>query len=109
MDDARRASDPFSLAGRVALITGATRGLGAAMVRRFTAAGARVVITHRGSERNESLSAALVDEVGGDRLLALKADASSADEMEAAVEQASETFGTIDVLVLNAAATNKLP
>jgi len=102
-------NNPFSLDGRVALITGATRGLGAAMARRFTAAGARVAITHRGSERNVALSSRLVSEVGADRLMVLKADAASRDEMREAVEQINEVFGTVDILVLNAAATDKLP
>jgi 3-oxoacyl-[acyl-carrier protein] reductase len=41
----------FSLDGQIVLVTGATRGIGAAIVRRFVASGARVAITHRGSER----------------------------------------------------------
>lgn len=102
-------TDPFSLEGRVALITGATRGLGAAMVRRFTAAGARVAITHRGSDRNTELSAGLMEEVGSDRLAVMKADAASREEMNDAVEQVNNTFGTVDILILNAAATEKLP
>lgn len=102
-------TDPFSLQGRVALITGATRGLGAAMVRRFTAAGARVALTHRGSERNKKLAGRLIDELGSDRVMAVTADAASQEEMRSAVEQVGEEFGVIDVLVLNAAEGGKLP
>lgn len=101
--------DPFSLDGRVALVTGATRGLGAAIVRRFAAAGAKVALTHRGTERNERLTAALIEELGPDRVMAVIADADSASEMAAAVEQVGNTFGVVDVLVLNAAESRKLP
>ena len=55
-------SNPFSLDGRVAIITGATRGIGASTARHFVAAGAKVAITHRGTERNERLSEALIAE-----------------------------------------------
>lgn len=102
------AEDPFDLTGRVALVTGATRGIGAATTRRFIAAGAKVAITHLGSERNVRLSNALSDELG-DSFLAIKADASSPGEMAAAAERATEAFGHVDTLILNAAATGKLP
>ena len=101
--------DPFSLDGRVALITGATRGIGAAIVRRFAAAGAKVALTHRGTERNERLSASLVEELGSDRVMAVIADAASEHEMAAGVEQVGNAFGGVDVLVLNAAESRKLP
>lgn len=69
--------DPLSLEGRVAVVTGATRGIGAAIVRRFAAAGAKVALTHRGTERNERLAASLIDELGSDRVMSVIADAAS--------------------------------
>ena len=99
----------FSLEGYVALITGATRGIGAAVVRRFVEAGAKVAITHLGSKRNELLSSALVDELGNDYVMAVVADAASESEMASAIEDVAGVFGKIDALVLNAADTDKLP
>lgn len=102
-------SDPFSMEGRVTLITGATRGIGATVIRRLVAAGGRVALTHRGSERNHRLSDTLIDEMGADRVMALTADAADGEAMRTAAEQVAESFGPIDVLVLNAAHTDKLP
>ena len=99
----------FSLEGYVALITGATRGIGAAVVRRFVEAGAKVAITHLGSKRNELLSSALVDELSNDCVMAVVADAASESEMASAIEDVAGVFGKIDALVLNAADTDKLP
>jgi 3-oxoacyl-[acyl-carrier protein] reductase len=100
----------FSLEGRVALVTGATRGIGAAITRRFVASGARVAITHRGTERNERLSAALLEELGEDRFLPIVADAADSDQMAAAVRAADSAFAPgVDTVIANAAATDKLP
>ena len=100
----------FSLDGRVALVTGATRGIGAAIVRRFVASGAKVAITHRGSERNERLSAALADELGEDRFAHFVADAADDEQMAAAVAATEERFPPgPDTVVANAALTHKKP
>lgn len=105
-----RGDADFSLEGRVALVTGATRGIGAATARRFVASGARVAITHRGSERNERLAAALVAELGEDRLLPIVADAADDGQMEAAVELTESRFAPgVDTVIANAADTTKLP
>jgi len=104
------AAEAFDLSGRVALVTGATRGLGAAITRRFIAAGARVAITHRGSERNERLSSALAAELGDDRFMAVAADAADSTDTAAAVAAVEARFGSsIDTVICNAAATNKRP
>ena len=93
----------------MALVTGAARGIGAAIVRRFTEAGAKVAITHLGTERNEHLSAALIGELASDRVMAVIADAASGPDMEAATNRVSAAFGTVDVLILNAAQVGHLP
>ena len=105
-----RGDADFSLDGRVALVTGATRGIGVAIVRRFVASGARVALTHRGSERNERLSATLVEELGEDRVLPVTADAADDAETAAAVNLIEATFPPgVDTVIANAAATDKLP
>ncbi len=79
------------LAGRVAFVTGGSRGIGAAVGRRFATDGAHV---------------ALVSRTGGDLglpgAIGITADVRSADEMEAAVAETVERFGGIDILVANA-------
>jgi 3-oxoacyl-[acyl-carrier protein] reductase len=104
-----QALELFSLEGRVAIVTGATRGIGASIVRHFIAAGAKVAITHRGTERNLRLSAELIDEFGSARMMAVTADAASGPEMESATDQVTAAFGTVDLLVLNAAHVGKRP
>jgi NAD(P)-dependent dehydrogenase (short-subunit alcohol dehydrogenase family) len=84
----------MQLDGKVALVTGAGTGVGAATARRFAAEGARVVLTGR---RPEPI-AAIAEELGG---LAVPGDASSAEDLRAAV-RAAERFGGLDVVVANA-------
>ncbi|GLW10393.1 3-ketoacyl-ACP reductase [Microtetraspora sp. NBRC 13810] len=86
---------------RVALVTGGSRGIGAAIALRLAAEGADVVITYaRAAER----AAAVVREVeaAGGRGLAVAAEASDAAELVAAVERTVAEFGRIDILVNNA-------
>jgi 3-oxoacyl-[acyl-carrier protein] reductase len=100
----------FSLDGQIVLVTGATRGIGAAIVRRFVASGARVAITHRGSERNERLVADMALELGDDRFMAVVADAADSGETEAAVRAVESKFASgINTVILNAAYIAKRP
>ena len=110
MDD-REAARSFSLNGDVVLITGAVRGIGGAVVRRFVADGALVGFTYRPTEANESHAAELVASVADpERVLPLAADATSASQTEAAVTQVVQHFGkSVDVAIANAANTSKLP
>ena len=103
-------ADEFS--GRVALITGAARGLGLAAAERFLAGGARVVINVRRPEQAAAVAARLGDggeggggeSGGGERLLVLPGDVASSATVRALVAQALDRFGRLDVLVNNAAA-----
>ena len=107
----REAERTFSLDGDVVLITGAVRGIGGAVVRRFVADGARVGFTYRPSEKNEAFAAELVASVAdAERVLPLPADATSAEQTEAATARLMEHFGKpVDVAIANAADTRKLP
>ncbi|HEY1035687.1 MAG TPA: SDR family NAD(P)-dependent oxidoreductase, partial [Pseudoxanthomonas sp.] len=83
---------------RTALITGATSGFGAAAVRRFVAAGWRVVATGRRADRLQ----ALVDELGADKVHVAAFDVRDEAALDAALEALPESFRGIDLLVNNA-------
>ena len=86
-----------ALSGKTAVITGASRGIGAAAARAFAAAGANVVLLARS---NEAI-AALAGEIGT-QALAVPCDVSRYWEVEAAVAAATATFGAVDVMIANA-------
>ncbi|MEV4556880.1 SDR family oxidoreductase [Kitasatospora sp. NPDC049285] len=89
------------LEGRVALITGASRGIGAAIALRLAAEGADVALTYRDSAEQ---AAALAERIrdGGRRAVAVRADSAVPAELTAAVDEAARTLGRLDVLVNNA-------
>jgi 3alpha(or 20beta)-hydroxysteroid dehydrogenase len=92
------------LDGKVALITGAARGQGAAEARLFTAEGARVVIGDVLDEDGEQLAKEL-----GERAAYMHHDVTSEDDWSAAVAHTTSTFGRMDVLVNNAGVFRILP
>jgi NAD(P)-dependent dehydrogenase (short-subunit alcohol dehydrogenase family) len=85
------------LDGRVAVVTGAGTGIGAAVAERFVAEGARVVLVGRRPEPLHAVAAAL-----GERALAVPADAAAGADMAQLAATAAERFGGIDILVANA-------
>ena len=92
-------------AGRVALITGAARGLGLAAAERFLAGGARVAINVRRPEQAAAVTARVSEsDGGGERVLVLPGDVASSATVRAMVAQTLDRFGRLDVLVNNAAA-----
>lgn len=90
----------YSLEGRVALITGASSGLGARFARLFAAAGAAVVIGARRAERIASLASEI--EAAGGRCLAVSMDVTDEASIIAAFDAAEAAFGAPDVVVANA-------
>jgi 3-oxoacyl-[acyl-carrier protein] reductase len=88
----------LSLQGRVALITGGSRGIGAATVRLFVQAGARVVFNYL---RAQADAERLVGECGADLCHAVQADLSTSAAAESLIQASIERFGGLDILVAN--------
>lgn len=91
---------PFSLADRVAVVTGGGRGIGRAIATVFARAGCKVLIATRGREAGESVAATIAGE-GGAAVLHV-CDLAEPDACREAVEAASGRFGRLDILVHNA-------
>lgn len=99
--------DRFSLAGKVAVVTGASSGLGVAFARGLAEAGADVVIAARRLDRLPA-TATLV-EAAGRRALTARTDVTDPDDCTALVEAAMGAFGRVDVLVNNAGRGSAVP
>jgi 3-oxoacyl-[acyl-carrier protein] reductase len=89
------------LAGKVALVTGGSRGIGAAIAKRLAADGATVAITY---VKDAGAASAVVKaiELDGGKAIAIQADAADVEAVKGAVEKTVATFGQLDVLVNNA-------
>lgn len=91
------------LKGKVALITGGSRGIGQAIVEKYIAEGASVAFTYRSS--SEKAEAIITSLNVGDRIKAYQSDASSYEAAELLVKNVNDDFGTIDILINNAGIT----
>ncbi|MCC2601491.1 SDR family NAD(P)-dependent oxidoreductase [Sphingopyxis yananensis] len=93
----------FDMTGDVALITGSSRGIGKATAQAMAAQGAKVVISSRKAEACDATAAEMNDQFGEGTAIAVPANISSKDELQALVDAARAAFGKITVLVCNAA------
>ena len=101
-------ADSFRLDGRAAIVTGASRGIGAATALALAGAGADLVVSSRSAEDLASL-AAKVESDTGRRVVALPADLNDLDSLPQLVEGAKSTFGRLDVVVNNVGGTMPRP
>ena len=103
------------LAGQVALVTGASRGIGLAIAKRFAMEGAKVVVTARTVSADQhflpgtiSETVAQINEAGGEAI-AVQADLGVSEDRHRLVAEAEAAFGGVDILVNNAAITYFIP
>ncbi len=95
--------NPFDLTGKVALVTGSSRGIGRSIAEHLAAAGAKVVISSRRQEACDAVAQAINETFGPGAAIACAANISSRRDLEHLVETTCSDLGEIDVLVCNAA------
>lgn len=94
----------FDLSGKVAVVTGSSRGIGASIAKILAAQGAKVVINHRNSPEGAAEVVAAIKESGGEAL-AIQADVSQSSEAQRLIKETVDSYGQIDILVNNAGTT----
>jgi len=93
------------LAGRIALVTGSSRGIGRAIALRLAAMGAKVVVNYRSDEAGAQETCALIGAAGG-QALAVRADVSHEEDVERLFQETEARLGAVTILVNNAGTTN---
>jgi 3-oxoacyl-[acyl-carrier protein] reductase len=88
------------LANKVAVVTGASKGIGAAIAKALAAAGAAVVVNYSSSQAGAEAVVAAITEAGG-KAIATKADVTKSDQARDLIEAAVKAFGRLDILVNN--------
>src|SRR5258708_23051002 len=97
-----------SFKGKVALVTGGSRGIGAGIVRRLAADGASVAFTYSSSPEKSLQLVREIESVGG-KTLSLKADSGTAEELPAPVARTPQAFRTLDIFLRNARIPTRRP
>ena len=103
------------LAGQVALVTGASRGIGTAIAKRFAMAGAKIVVTARTVDGADHYLPGTINETveqiraAGGEAVAVQADLAVPGDRQKLADQALQAFGGVDILVNNAAITYFIP
>lgn len=92
------------LTGKTAIVTGASRGIGAAIARRFAKEGANIVVNYSGSQDKAEAVVTEIEQAGG-KAIAVKANVADADAVKLLADAAMKEFGSIDILVNNAGIT----
>jgi NAD(P)-dependent dehydrogenase (short-subunit alcohol dehydrogenase family) len=105
----RRMPRPKPLVGRVALVTGAAGGIGAACASRLMADGACVMLTDRDADVLESVRASAAGQFGKDLVRAVVCDVTMEDQVQAAFDACAREFGGLDILVANAGLASAAP
>jgi NAD(P)-dependent dehydrogenase (short-subunit alcohol dehydrogenase family) len=93
----------FDLSGKVAIVTGSSRGIGRAIAEQLASHGAKVVISSRKQPACEEVAAAINEEFGAGTAIAVAASISSKEDLQHLVSETTTHFGKIDILVCNAA------
>src|SRR6266702_6696327 len=93
----------FDMSGKVAVITGSTRGIGLAIAERMAEHGAKVVISSRKQDVCDQVTKEVNEKFGKGTAVAIAANISSKENLQNLVDESNRAFGKIDVLVCNAA------
>ena len=96
-------TDPFDLSGKVAVITGSSRGIGKAIAEQLAARGASVVVSSRKQDACDAVAAAINAQHGAGTALAIAASISSKEALTDLIERTRAELGPIDILICNAA------
>ncbi len=97
----------LDLSNKVAVVTGSSRGIGAAIATVLAAQGARVVVNHRSSAAGAEAVVAAIKQAGGEAVV-IQADVSQFEEAERLIKATIDTYGQIDILVNNAGTTRDM-